>query len=78
MVLLDTGTPGTGGEIRSMEAHHWHPHCKFLCGDLRVEFTKAFKNFAKYIVAFIFAKFEHLAKQIIYLESQGHPLQNDT
>ena len=69
VVLLDTGTPGTGREIRSIEAHHWHPHCKFLYCDLRVELTKAFKNFAKYIIAFIFAKFEHFAKQIIYLES---------
>ena len=34
-------------------------------------FTKAFTNFAKYIIAFIFAK------QIIYLESPDHPLQND-
>ena len=34
-------------------------------------FKKAFKNFAKYIIAFIFAK------QIIYLESPDHPLQND-
>ena len=33
--------------------------------------TKAFKNFAKYIIAFIFAK------QIIYLESPDHVLQND-
>ena len=32
-------------------------------------FTKALKNFAKYIIAFIFAKFKHFAKQIIYLES---------
>ena len=34
-------------------------------------FTKAFKNFAKYITAFIFAK------QIIYLQSPDHPVQND-
>ena len=34
-------------------------------------FTKAFKNFAKYIIVFIFAK------KIIYLESPDHPLQND-
>ena len=40
-------------------------------------FTKAFKNFAKYIIAFIFAKFKYFAKQIIYLESPDHPLQND-
>ena len=32
-------------------------------------FTKAFKNFAKYIIAFISAKFKYFAKQIIYLES---------
>ena len=40
-------------------------------------FTKAFKNFAKYIISFIFAKFKYFAKQIIYLESPDHPLQND-
>ena len=40
-------------------------------------FTKAFKNFAKYIIAFIFAKFNYFAKQIIYLGSLNHPLQND-
>ena len=49
-------------------------------------FTKAFKNFAKYIIAFIFAKyiiafifakFKYFAKQIIYLESLDHQLQND-
>ena len=34
-------------------------------------FTKAFTIFAKYIIAFIFAK------QIIYLESPDHLLQND-
>ena len=34
-------------------------------------FAKAFKNFAKYIIAFIFAK------QTIYLESPDHALQND-
>ena len=38
---------------------------------------KAFKNFAKYIIAFIFAKFKYFAKQIIYLESPDRPLQND-
>ena len=32
-------------------------------------FMKAFKNFAEYIIAFIFAKFKYFAKQIIYLES---------
>ena len=37
-------------------------------------FMKAFKNFAKYIIAFIVAKFKYFAKQIIYLESQDHPL----
>ena len=31
-------------------------------------FTKAFKKFAKYIIAFIFAKFQYFAKQIIYLD----------
>ena len=40
-------------------------------------FTKAFKNFAKYIITFIFAKFKYFAKQIIYLESKDHLLQND-
>ena len=43
----------------------------------RCGFTKAFKNFAKYIIAFIFAKFKYFAKQIIYLESPDHPFQND-
>ena len=41
-------------------------------------FTKAFTNFAKYIIAFIFSKFKYFAKQIIYLESPDHVLQNDT
>ena len=40
-------------------------------------FTKAFTNFAEYIIAFIFAKFKYFAKQIIYLESPDHLLQND-
>ena len=40
-------------------------------------FTKAFTNFAKYIIAFIFAKFKYFAKQIIYLESPDHVLQDD-
>ena len=40
-------------------------------------FTKAFKNFAKYIIAFIFSKFKYFAKRNIYLESPDHPLQND-
>ena len=31
-------------------------------------FTKAFKNFAKYIIAFIVANFKYFAKQIIYLK----------
>ena len=39
-------------------------------------FTKAFENFAKFFIAFIFAKFKYLAKQIIYLESPYHALQN--
>ena len=30
-------------------------------------FTKAFKNFEKYIIAFIFAKFKYFGKQIIYI-----------
>ena len=42
-----------------------------------LSFMKAFKNFAKYIIAFIFTKFKYFAKQIIYLESPDHPLQND-
>ena len=29
------------------------------------------------IIAFIFAKFIYFAKQIMYLESPDHPLQND-
>ena len=40
-------------------------------------FTKAFTDFAKYVIAFIFAKFKYFAKQIIYLESPDHVLQND-
>ena len=40
-------------------------------------FTKAFTNFANYIIAFIFAKFKYFAKQIIYLKSPDHVLQND-
>ena len=40
-------------------------------------FTKAFTNFAKYVIAFIFAKFKYFEKQIIYLESPDHVLQND-
>ena len=35
---------------------------------------KAFKNFAKYIIKFIFAKFKYFEKQILYLESADHPL----
>ena len=43
-------------------------------------FTKAFNNFAKYIIAFIFAKFKYFTKQIIcvYLGSPNHPLQSDS
>ena len=40
-------------------------------------FAKAFKNFVKYIIAFILTKFKYFAKQIIYLESLDDPLQND-
>ena len=40
-------------------------------------FKKAFTNYPKYIIAFIFAKFKYFAKQIIYLESPDHVLQND-
>ena len=40
-------------------------------------FTKAFTNFAKHVIAFIFAKFKYFAKQIIYLESPDHVLQNE-
>ena len=36
------------------------------------DFTKAVTNFAKYVIAFIFAKFKYFAKQIIYLESPDH------
>ena len=65
-------------------------HISFKAGDLEIQiynlfrekfkfcgFTKAFKNFAKYIIAFIFSKFKYFAKQIIYLESPDQPLQND-
>ena len=31
----------------------------------------------EYIIAFIFAKFKYFTKQIIYLESPDHALQND-
>ena len=41
-------------------------------------FTKAFTNFAKCIIDFIFAKFKYFAKQVIYLESPDHVLHNDT
>ena len=40
-------------------------------------FTKTFQNFAKCIIAFLFTKFKYFAKQIIYLESPDHALQND-
>ena len=40
-------------------------------------FTKAFSNFAKFIIAFIFGKLEYFAKQIVYLESLDYTLQND-
>ena len=40
-------------------------------------FTQAFKNFAKYIIAYIFRKFKYFEKQIIYLEPPDHGLQND-
>ena len=40
-------------------------------------FTKAFKNFVKHIIGFIFAKFKYFAKQIIYMESPDHPRQYD-
>ena len=40
-------------------------------------FTKAFSNFAKLIIACIFAQFKYFAKQIIYLQSPDHAFQND-
>ena len=69
---------------------HEHIIYHFKAGDLEIPniynlfrekfkfrgFTKAFKNFAKYI-AFIFSKFKYFAKQIIYLEFADHPLPND-
>ena len=47
-------------------------------GEIFRGFTKAFKNFSKYIIGFIFTKFKYFAKQILYLEYPDHPLQNDT
>ena len=59
----------------------WSGDSKYIiCFAKKVKFrgfTKAFTNFAKYIIAFIFAKFKYFAKQIIYLESPDHLLQND-
>ena len=40
-------------------------------------FTKAFLNFTKFIIVYIFAKFKYFSKQIIYLDSPDHALQND-
>ena len=68
---------------------HEHIIYHFEAGDLEIPnnlfhekfkfrgFTKAFTNFPKYIIAFIFAKFKYFAKQIIYLEFPDHVLQND-
>ena len=77
---------GSSKKFRLFEHKHIIYH--FEAGDLEIYnlfrekfkfrgFTKAFKNLEKYIIAFIFAKFTYFAKQIIYLESPDHPLQND-
>ena len=38
-------------------------------------FKKAFMNFAKFIIAHIFAIFEYFPKQTIYFDSQDNVLQ---
>ena len=45
----------------------------FKCND----FKKAFMNFAKSIIAHIFAIVKHFAKQTTYSDSPDHVLQND-
>ena len=39
-------------------------------------FKKAFMNFAKFIIAHIFAIFKYFVKQTIYSDSADHVLQN--
>ena len=41
------------------------------------ESKKAFMNFVKSVVAYIFAVFKYFAEQIIYSDSPEHALQND-
>ena len=60
--------------LRAWRCQVYNLFCKYI-NFLGV--TKAFWNFAKYIITFIFAKFKYFAKQIIYLESPDHVLQND-
>ena len=59
---------------KGMLGHCENAHADNTRGDVFRGFTKAFKNFAKYIIAFIVAKFKYFAKQIIYLKSRDHPL----
>ena len=40
-------------------------------------FYESIYEFREILIAFIFAKFKHFGKQIIYLESPDHVLQND-
>ena len=41
------------------------------------DFKRAFLNFTKSIIAYIFAIFKYFAKQTIYSDSPAHVLQND-
>ena len=41
------------------------------------DFKRPFLNFAKSIIAHIFAIFKHFAKQTIHSDSSDHVLQND-
>ena len=41
------------------------------------DFKKTLLNFAKSIIAHIFAKFKYFEKQTIYCDSSDHVLQND-
>ena len=50
----------------------------FDAGDLDFAKIKAITYFAKFLNAFVKPRnFKFFAKQIIYLESPDHPLQND-
>ena len=41
------------------------------------DFMNTLRNFAKSVIAHIFAKFEYFTKVIIYSKSPDHVLQND-